>query len=81
MGHFRQLPKGFRGMAENISRRMAYVDLDDLAAIGNRAMRRFAKRRQAVIERRKAASCADVSTPEAKHGADLGASNPMKGTS
>lgn len=47
MGHFRQLPKGFRGMGENIRRRMIHADLDDLAAMGNRAMRRFAKKKLA----------------------------------
>lgn len=82
MGNFRQLPKGFRGMGENIRRHMGHVDLDDLAAMGNRAMRRFAKKKLAAIQRGTSASCADASTPQANHGAEVGASlNPTKGTS
>lgn len=74
MGHFKQLPKGLGGMGENIRRDMACVDLGDLAYMGNRAMRRFAKKKLAAIERSKSAACANVSTtPQAKHGADFGA--------
>ena len=52
MGHFKQLPKGVGGMGENIRRSMIAVDLDKLAFIGNRAQRRYAKRRLTAIHHR-----------------------------
>lgn len=46
MGHFRQLPKGVGyNLGENTRRDMVPVYLDDLAELGNRAQRRWAKKK------------------------------------
>jgi hypothetical protein len=46
MGHFRQTPKGIgRNLGENIRRDMVQVSLDDMADTGNRAQRRWAKKK------------------------------------
>lgn len=46
MGHFRQLPKGIgRSLGENTRASMIRVDLDDMAELGNRAQRRWAKKK------------------------------------
>lgn len=46
MGHFRQTPKGVgRNVGENIRRDMVPVHLDDMAELGNRAQRRWAKKK------------------------------------
>lgn len=81
MGHFKQLPKGLGGMGENIRRQMVAVDLDDLAVAGNRAQRRYAQKKLAAIQRSKSAACADVSTHQANHSADVGASITTEGIS
>lgn len=46
MCHFRQIPKGLgRNLGENIRRDMVPVYLDDMAELGNRAQRRWAKKK------------------------------------
>ncbi len=78
---YRNHPGGMVGMCEDIRRSSRPVYLEDVLAMGNRSQRRWAKKKLAKIEHSQAASSADVSTPQANHGADVGASNPMKGTS
>lgn len=62
MGHFRQLPRGMKGVGENIRRDMVCVDLDDLALLGNRAQRRFARKKLTQLQHTQSAANADVST-------------------
>lgn len=46
MSHFRQTPKGMgRSLGENIRSSMVPVYLDDMAESGNRAQRRWAKKK------------------------------------
>lgn len=46
MSHFRQLPKGIgRNLGENTRRNMTPVCLDDMAESGNRAQRRWARKK------------------------------------
>lgn len=54
MGYYRNHPGGMGGMSENVSSDMKPVYLDDLAAAGNRAQRRFAKKKIADITRKNA---------------------------
>ena len=52
MGHFRQIPKGLgRNLGENTRRSMVPVHLDDMAESGNRAQRRWAKRKLQQVRR------------------------------
>lgn len=62
MGHFRQLPRGMKGFGENIRRDMVCVDLDDLALLGNRAQRRFARKKLTQLQHTRSAANPGVST-------------------
>jgi hypothetical protein len=45
MGHYRNHPGGMAGMSEDITRTTRHVAFEDILATGNRAQRRWAKRK------------------------------------
>lgn len=54
MGHYRNHPGGMGHLSENVSSGMAPVYLDELVDAGNRAQRRWAKKKIAGITRQNA---------------------------
>ncbi len=51
--NYRATPRGMNGMSENLNKTTRPVALEDVIANGNRAQRRFAKKKLAAIPRSK----------------------------